>query len=75
MSFGCDKDGRESECDGPGGERDLVYTRSDGTKERLFVKSPERPFYLERDHDDGDVSRLVITFVPKAEEDLGDAAG
>ena len=57
------------------GERALVYTRSDGMEERLFVESPERPFFFERDHEDGRLSRLVITFVPKGEEDRGTAAG
>ncbi|MDD9989992.1 MAG: hypothetical protein OXQ31_27240 [Spirochaetaceae bacterium] len=41
----------------------LVY----GSQERLFVESPTRPFYLERDKDDLDLARIVITFVPNAE--------
>ena len=37
----------------------------DGTEERLFVESPDRPFYLERDQEDPDLARIVITFVPE----------
>ena len=44
-----------------------VYRRYDGATERLFVKSPDRPFYLERDKENPDLGRLVITFVPGAE--------
>ena len=44
-----------------------VYDRSDGATERLFVESPDRPFYLERDKENLDLGRLVITFVPRAE--------
>ena len=42
----------------------VYYRRSDGAVDRLFVKSPDRPFYLERDDDDLDLARLVITFEP-----------
>ena len=35
--------------------------------ERLFVESPNRPFYLERDKEDPELGRIVITFVPSAE--------
>ncbi len=49
-----------------------IHERSDGTEERLFVKSPERPFYLERDKQDGDLARIVITFVPSPDEVAGD---
>ena len=49
-----------------------VYERTDGTMERLFVKSSERPFYLERDKQDGDLARLVITFVPDPDAVAGD---
>ena len=42
----------------------ISYTRSDGPGERLFVRSPDRPFYLERDGEDPDLGRVVITFVP-----------
>ena len=39
-------------------------------RDSLFRESPDRPFYLERDADDEELGRLVITFV------LGeDAAG
>ena len=34
--------------------------------ERLFVESPDRPFYLERDSEDPELGRIVITFVPSA---------
>ena len=47
----------------------LVYHRSaDGTLERLFVESPDRPFYLERDRENRDLARLVITYVPTPPE-------
>lgn len=50
---------------GCGGDDTLfVHVRSDGVEERLFLESPNRPFYLERDERDPDVGRLVITFVP-----------
>ena len=58
------------DCEGPGSEASMIYTRSDGATERLFVKSPERPFYLELNQDDGSVRKLVITFVPSARQDL-----
>ena len=45
----------------------IEYTRTDGVKETLFVESPDRPFYLERDGDDLELGRIVITFVPDAE--------
>ena len=38
----------------------------DGVEELLFVESPDRPFYLERDKEDLDLGRIVITFVPDA---------
>lgn len=44
-----------------------VYQSSDGTWERLFVESPDRPFYLERDDDNAELARIVISFVPNAE--------
>ena len=40
--------------------------------ESLFVESADRPFYLERDNDDSDLARIVITFVPSAEPDAED---
>ena len=42
----------------------VYYRRADGAADRLFVKSPDRPFYLERDDVDLDLARLVITFEP-----------
>jgi len=44
----------------------LFERRPEGTEERLFVESPDRPFYLERDKEDPDLARIVITFVPEA---------
>ena len=44
------------------------YDRDDAVVEYLFVESPDRPFYLERDSDDPDLGRIVITFVPSAED-------
>ncbi len=51
--------GGEYRCD----DEMLVY----GSRQRLFVESPTRPFYLERDEDDLDLARIVITFVPSPE--------
>ena len=51
----------------------IVYRSSDGTKERLFVESSDRPFYLERDTEDPDLGRIVITFVPEADTGSEDA--
>ncbi len=45
------------------------YDPADGVKEYLFVESPDRPFYLERDSDDPDLGRIVITFVPNPDDD------
>ena len=45
------------------------YDPADGVKEYLFVESPDRPFYLERDSDDPDLGRIVITFVPHPDDD------
>lgn len=42
----------------------LFERRPDGTGVRLFVESPDRPFNLERDQEDPDLARIVITFVP-----------
>ena len=50
-----------------------IIDRPDGTTERLFVESPDRPFYLERDKEDPELGRLVITFVPGADAGSGDA--
>ena len=50
-----------------------VHQRADGTEERLFVESPDRPFYLERDREDPDLARIVITFVPEASAGSVDA--
>ena len=44
-----------------------------GTEERLFVESPDRPFYLERDSEDLDLGRVVITFVPDVDASAVDA--
>lgn len=45
----------------------IYHRRGDGTKDYLFVESPDRPFYLERDKENLDLGRLVITFVPGAQ--------
>ncbi len=45
----------------------VMHRSSDGTWENLFVESPDRPFYLERDGEEPDLARIVITFVPTAE--------
>ena len=50
-----------------GSDAQYQHQLSDGTWERLFVESPDRPFYLERDDDDPELARIVITFVPSAE--------
>ena len=59
--------GSGSTCRDSGDDTLLVYLRSDGARERLFVASSDRPFYLERDKQDSDLARLVITFVPSAD--------
>ena len=52
----------------------FVYESSDGTTERLFVQSPNRPFYIERDKEDPDLARVVITFVPSADSGSTESA-
>lgn len=61
---GCGADAK-GDC----GEDDtqVLFPSSDGAMHRLFVPSPDRPFYLERDKENTDLGRLVITFVPRAE--------
>ena len=54
-------------CTDSSDDMSCVHNRSDGATERLFVASPDRPFYLERDQENLDLGRLVITFVPTAE--------
>ena len=49
-------------------DEEYIYQSADGTRERLFVESSDRPFYLERDEDVPDLARIVITFVPGAED-------
>ena len=51
-----------------------IHRSSDGTEERLFVESAERPFYLEADESFPIVDRVVIIFVPSAEEGAENAA-
>ena len=48
-------------------DNEYMHQSSTGTWERLFVESPDRPFYFERDENDPDLARIVITFVPSAE--------
>ncbi len=67
LGFGCDVN--LAACEDPDDDTLVVHRSSDGTPERLFVESPDRPFYLERDEKDRDLARLVITFVPS--ETLG----
>ena len=50
-----------------------AYRHTGGPGERLFVESPDRPFYLERDREDPDLARIVITFVPDASAGSVDA--
>ncbi len=50
-----------------------IHLSSNGSWERLFVESPDRPFYLQRDQDDPDLARIVITFVPRP--DSGSESG
>ena len=59
---------RDWGCDGPceSDDRYRFATSPDGTRDRLFVESPGRPFYLEHDKEDHDLARIVITFVPGA---------
>ncbi len=62
LGFGC---GVELAACEDSDDDSLVFHRSaGGALERLFVESPDRPFYLERDEQNRDLARLVITFVP-----------
>lgn len=54
-------------CDQPGDDSQVLYESSDGATEQLFLESPDRPFYLERDADNRRLARVVITFVPSAD--------
>ncbi len=54
-------------CEEPGDDTLVVYESADGTTEQLFLESPDRPFYLERDTEDPRLGRVVITFVPSAD--------
>ena len=54
-------------CPGSTDDTRCVYDRSDGATDRLFVAAPDRPFYLQRDQENPDLARLVITFVPTSE--------
>ena len=51
----------------PVDDAECVYTRTDGAVDRLFVESPDLPFYLERDKKNGELGRIVITYVPRGE--------
>ena len=70
--FRCDNVDHRT-CWDSGNDKLFLYESSDGTLERLFVESPDRPFYLERDKQDPDLGRLVITFVPSADAGSRDA--
>ena len=54
-------------CDEPGDDSQVLHESSDGATEQLFLESPDRPFYLERDADNRRLARVVITFVPSAD--------
>ena len=71
LGFGCDVE--LASCADQDDDTLVVHRSSDGTLERLFVESPDRPFYLERDERNLDLARLVITFVPSAEPRSGSA--
>lgn len=60
-------------CRDSSDETRIYHRHPDGTKERLFVESSDRPFYLERDKEDPELRRIVITFVPDAEGGPEDA--
>ena len=51
-------------CSYPGDDTLVVHTSSDRTTHQLFLESPDRPFYLERDTDNPRLARVVVTFVP-----------
>lgn len=51
-------------CSHPGDDTMVLHVSSDGTIEQLFLESSDRPFYLERDTENRQLARLVITFVP-----------
>ena len=51
-------------CSHPGDDTMVLHESSDGTMEQLFLESSDRPFYLERDTENRQLARLVITFVP-----------
>ena len=55
-----------STCEDAADDTTVVHLRSDGVRENLFVESPERPFYLERDEEHVDLGRIVITYTPSA---------
>ena len=54
---------------------EYMHQSSTGIWENLFVESPDRPFYLERDQRNSYLARIVITFVPSAEADSASALG
>lgn len=70
LSFGCGVD--LAACEEFDDDTLIFHRSSDGATENLFVESPDRPFYLERDKEDPDLGRLVVTFVPSS---APDAAG
>ena len=47
-------------------EESYIFLSSDGTLDKLFVETLDRPFYLETY--EGWLARIVITFVPSAED-------
>lgn len=71
-TYGCGEGTDCADLDGDELDRALIHFRStDGQEERLFVRDPDRPFYLERDREDRGLGRIVITFVPAEDADAG----
>ena len=54
-------------CDGSGDDTRVISESSDGTTDQLFLESPDRPFYLQRDAEDPRIGRVIITFVPDSD--------
>ena len=50
------------------------HQSSTGTWESLFLESSDRPFFLETDKYDSYSARIVVTFVPSAEQASASAA-
>ncbi len=48
-------------------DTNVRHRSSHGRWESLFAEYRDRPLYLERDRDDPDLARIVITFVPSVD--------